>query len=1011
MKNLQIFRTKAKSKKRKFLRELILSGCTKCKKVHFLYFLIRDYFLNNKQVHDKFIFVNRVNNLPNLLDMSLLKDSYFRIFDLIPSQYQHFILEAYRMPSNFNELQSRIFKENKSIKKNSLAVKNIQIIKNSSRSIISNNSSSLQLDESLKQNESDFVWILKKQEQDVKKIMIVNPDSASDISRIQEFLPCIVQRRISRPLTLNKNNVNQSFKFKILLQCIVSVFVLISDFLNLKLHIFNQVKVKFYQGNYQIGYQTKYRFQYDKLQDILQQRGLIQASNNSIENDLFWNKLCQRVILICLMLQLKAEFIPERTVQLLEMKFQIDENGNPWLQEMKADLSFRIKENIFDDLNAHLFDEIIKILEQKIKKHKIQELKTQFLISGQLTQSTNNSLEKPKKATKEQILNTKLYQKKNINVNDAVKIAQIDGIPSSYYMYKYKNDYLLNRVRSIDREQQLIQDRVNDRCVSQMNEGQKDKIRKVIEKNKNQLQFKAYNTFKEQLIEDVERILNCEDSEQMNEDLYLIRKVDAQFVKESLLEIYQRAKGDVNNFIKNYKVLIVIADEKEWIEHYLIGIQTNKRNAKVFLGLIKDKLKNCEKEGILHSNKYKDQEHQLKSQRIKQLMQSKLDEGYYFRKFSILNVGKQNKQQNLTDRSSLQQDSSHTGYMSQRNQDEQKNQEKLKSLINLFFKFQLKIDPSFNQNQYLSDTPPESSFDSSEQSKSNFQIIPRDEDYLAKKQRLQKKNKQFEKKFKCEKERLVSLERLVSTPGFNEKYHVQKNNTSSPKLENQFQITEQSEGSISFEEDMQQNFGQLNLKTTSKVKQNEEDQYESISPQILKSKYHSVINQLKTIEKQKHKKQMTPSFIRLTEQNSPHTSIIRNEKSGSKSPEQIRMINYQVKSGSVTSRNIQNTRAVTSNQHLQQRLLVNSDINSPKKFLQKRQSVQQFKRNAPIKVIDQPVSLSNTNFKQIQSSQSQFIKKQDVNNYQWRTQAQTTPKSLIQKTPLPQIKHIEPSND
>ena len=58
----------------------------------------------------------------------------------------------------------------------------------------------------------------------------------------------------------------------------------------------------------------------------------------------------------------------------------------------------------------------------------------------------------------------------------------------------------------------------------------------------------------------------------MNEDLYLIRKVDANFVKEAFLKIFLKNKEDVNSMIKNYKVLGVLTEEKEWVEQYVAGI-------------------------------------------------------------------------------------------------------------------------------------------------------------------------------------------------------------------------------------------------------------------------------------------------------------------------------------------------------------------------------------------------------------------------------------------------------
>ena len=61
--------------------------------------------------------------------------------------------------------------------------------------------------------ESDFYWVLEQKvghgskSKVQKKLMIVNPSSGSDIAKIQEFLPCIVQRRLKTPLTLNNLSV------------------------------------------------------------------------------------------------------------------------------------------------------------------------------------------------------------------------------------------------------------------------------------------------------------------------------------------------------------------------------------------------------------------------------------------------------------------------------------------------------------------------------------------------------------------------------------------------------------------------------------------------------------------------------------------------------------------------------------------------------------------------------------------------------------------------------------
>jgi len=61
----------------------------------------------------------------------------------------------------------------------------------------------------------------------------------------------------------------------------------------------------------------------------------------------------------------------------------------------------------------------------------------------------------------------------------------------------------------------------------------------------------------------------------MNEDLYLIRKVDANFVKESFLTLYEKNKNDIDQLIKNFAVLNILAHERDWLEGYIKGIIDN----------------------------------------------------------------------------------------------------------------------------------------------------------------------------------------------------------------------------------------------------------------------------------------------------------------------------------------------------------------------------------------------------------------------------------------------------
>lgn len=66
------------------------------------------------------------------------------------------------------------------------------------------------------------------------------------------------------------------------------MFVLIEEIKPLKLYIFNQPLIKFKTGNHQIGFKTKYRFEYDRFIEILENRELHpigQYSVNGIKRD------------------------------------------------------------------------------------------------------------------------------------------------------------------------------------------------------------------------------------------------------------------------------------------------------------------------------------------------------------------------------------------------------------------------------------------------------------------------------------------------------------------------------------------------------------------------------------------------------------------------------------------------------------------------------------------------------------------------------------------------------
>jgi hypothetical protein len=54
-------------------------------------------------------------------------------------------------------------------------------------------------------------------------------------------------------------------------------------------------------------------------------------------------------------------------------------------------------------------------------------------------------------------------------------------------------------------------------------------------------------------MEDLERILNCSTSIQMNEDLYLVKKVEPELVREGFRILYSKYhKEDLEHFMKSY---------------------------------------------------------------------------------------------------------------------------------------------------------------------------------------------------------------------------------------------------------------------------------------------------------------------------------------------------------------------------------------------------------------------------------------------------------------------------
>lgn len=92
--------------------------------------------------------------------------------------------------------------------------------------------------------------------------------------------------------------------------------------------------------------------------------------------------------------------------------------------------------------------------------------------------------------------------------------------------------------------------------------------------------------------------MNCEDSETLNEDLYLVRKVDQELIREGFRMVYTKYhREDLHHLFRSYKVFLKLSADKNWILKGIMGILSGEMNPKVFLSSLKDKLKEHEQSG------------------------------------------------------------------------------------------------------------------------------------------------------------------------------------------------------------------------------------------------------------------------------------------------------------------------------------------------------------------------------------------------------------------------------
>jgi hypothetical protein len=107
---------------------------------------------------------------------------------------------------------------------------------------------------------------------------------------------------------------------------------------------------------------------------------------------------------------------------MLEFKFQLDEEGMPWLYGIKGDFTFKTKDNIFDDIKAHLINGIIKIAEKKIHRFKEHILKNYF-IDEEGFKGFSANLVRRAKLTVKQLEAGQMYKRKQVKLKDALKLA------------------------------------------------------------------------------------------------------------------------------------------------------------------------------------------------------------------------------------------------------------------------------------------------------------------------------------------------------------------------------------------------------------------------------------------------------------------------------------------------------------------------------------------------------------------------------------------------------------
>lgn len=131
----------------------------------------------------------------------------------------------------------------------------------------------------------------------------------------------------------------------------------------------------------------------------------------------------------------------------------------------KGEFNFELKDNAFDDIKANVINQLMTIVERKVQQQKYM-LKRNPLLHHAEDDEDQTSMGRQAKLTVKQLDLTQIYKKKQIRLKDALKLAHLEHMPQAYYLYKQRNDVLIDKLKIKEREKLMLTDKINDRCVS-----------------------------------------------------------------------------------------------------------------------------------------------------------------------------------------------------------------------------------------------------------------------------------------------------------------------------------------------------------------------------------------------------------------------------------------------------------------------------------------------------------------------------------------------------------------